>query len=98
MKYTKIRTQRGVYDHENAIKLWMVRWIWKYVKESVNSDGTINYTDIKSDSTQTTKEKNLGEFYFNKTSIEHDQMQVANVLNIGRMLLDKMEKMAYRLE
>ena len=33
------------------------------VAESVNLDGTINYTDIKSDLTQSTKEKNLGFFY-----------------------------------
>ena len=36
------------------------------VAESVNLDGTINYTDIKSDLTQSTKEKNLG-FFFSKT-------------------------------
>ena len=40
------------------------------VAESVNLDGTINYTDIKSDLTQTTKEKNLG-FFYSKTP-EHD--------------------------
>ena len=33
------------------------------VAESVNPNGTINYTDIRSDLTQTTKEKNLGFFY-----------------------------------
>ena len=37
------------------------------VAESVNLDGTINYTDIKSDLTQTTKEKNIG-FFYNKTA------------------------------
>jgi len=36
------------------------------VAESVNLDGTINYRDIKSDLTQTTKEKNLG-FFYSKT-------------------------------
>jgi hypothetical protein len=40
------------------------------VAESVNLDGTINYTDIKSDLTQSTKEKNLG-FFYSKTP-EHD--------------------------
>ena len=40
------------------------------VAESVNLDGTINYTDIKSDLTQSTKEKNLG-FFYSKTA-EHD--------------------------
>ena len=40
------------------------------VAESVNLDGTINYTDIKSDLTQTTKEKNIG-FFYSKTA-EHD--------------------------
>ena len=40
------------------------------VAESVNLDGTINYTNIKSDLTQTTKEKNLG-FFYSKTP-EHD--------------------------
>jgi len=40
------------------------------VAESVNLDGTINYTDIQSDLTQTTKEKNFG-FFYNKTSA-HD--------------------------
>ena len=40
------------------------------VAESVNLDGTINYTDIKSDLTQTTKEKNMG-FFYSKTP-EHD--------------------------
>ena len=39
------------------------------VAESVNIDGTINYTDIKSDLTQTTKEKNIG-FYYNKSGEE----------------------------
>ena len=33
------------------------------VAESVNLDGTINYTNIKSDLTQSTKEKNIGFFY-----------------------------------
>ena len=33
------------------------------VAESVNLDGTINYTDIQSNLKQTTKEKNLGFFY-----------------------------------
>ena len=37
------------------------------VAESVNLDGTINYTDIKSNLTQSTKEKNIG-FYYNKSS------------------------------
>ena len=36
------------------------------VAESVNLDGTINYTDINSDLTQGTKEKNIG-FYYNKS-------------------------------
>jgi hypothetical protein len=40
------------------------------VAESVNLDGTINYTDIKSDLAQSTKEKNLG-FFYSKTP-EHD--------------------------
>ena len=40
------------------------------VAESVNLDGTINYTDIKSDLTQSTKEKNMG-FFYSKTP-EHD--------------------------
>ena len=40
------------------------------VAESVNLDGTINYTNINSDLTQATKEKNLG-FYYSKTP-EHD--------------------------
>jgi len=40
------------------------------VAESVNLDGTINYTNFQSDLTQTTKEKNLG-FFYNKTS-DHD--------------------------
>jgi hypothetical protein len=40
------------------------------VAESVNLDGTINHTKIKSDLTQNTKEKNIG-FYFAKTP-EHD--------------------------
>jgi subtilisin family serine protease len=39
------------------------------VAESVNLDGTINYTDINSDLTQSTKEKNIG-FYFNKSGEE----------------------------
>jgi hypothetical protein len=33
------------------------------VAESVNLDGTINYTNINSDLTQSKKEKNLGFFY-----------------------------------
>ncbi len=40
------------------------------VAESVNLDGTINYTDITSNLTQSTKEKNLG-FFYSKTP-EHD--------------------------
>jgi hypothetical protein len=36
------------------------------VAESVNLDGTINYTNIRSDLTQSTKEKNIG-FYLNHT-------------------------------
>ena len=40
------------------------------VAESVNLDGTINYTNIKSDLTQSTKEKNIG-FFYSKTP-EHD--------------------------
>jgi hypothetical protein len=36
------------------------------VAESVNLDGTINYETIRSDLTQSTKEKNIG-FYFNHT-------------------------------
>ena len=40
------------------------------VAESVNLDGTINYTNINSDLTQTTKEKNIGFFYSKKA--EHD--------------------------
>jgi len=36
------------------------------VAESVNLDGTINYTNITSDLTQSTKEKNIG-FYLNHT-------------------------------
>ena len=40
------------------------------VAESVNLDGTINYTNFRSDLTQTTKEKNLG-FFYNKTA-DHD--------------------------
>ena len=36
------------------------------VAESVNLDGTINYTTINSDLAQSTKEKNIG-FYFNHT-------------------------------
>ena len=39
------------------------------VAESVNLDGTINYTDINSDLTQDTKEKNIG-FYYNKSGEE----------------------------
>ena len=39
------------------------------VAESVNLDGTINYTDINSDLTQGTKEKNIG-FYYNKSGDE----------------------------
>ena len=39
------------------------------VAESVNLDGTINYTDINSDLTQGTKEKNIG-FYYNKSGEE----------------------------
>jgi hypothetical protein len=35
------------------------------VAESVNLDGTINYTNINSDLTQETKEKNIG-FFFSK--------------------------------
>lgn len=37
------------------------------VAESVNLDGTINYTNINSDLTQGTKEKNIG-FFYSKTS------------------------------
>ena len=40
------------------------------VAESVNLDGTINYTNINSDLTQGTKEKNFG-FFYSKTP-EHD--------------------------
>jgi hypothetical protein len=40
------------------------------VAESVNLDGTINYKNIQSDLTQSTKEKNLG-FFYSKTP-EHD--------------------------
>ena len=40
------------------------------VAESVNLDGTINYTNFSSDLTQSTKEKNLG-FFYSKTP-EHD--------------------------
>ena len=40
------------------------------VAESVNLDGTLNYTNFTSDLTQTTKEKNLG-FFYSKTP-EHD--------------------------
>jgi len=36
------------------------------VAESVNLDGTINYTDINSDLTQSTKEKNIGFYYSHK--------------------------------
>jgi hypothetical protein len=39
------------------------------VAESVNLDGTINYTDINSDLAQDTKEKNIG-FYYNKAGEE----------------------------
>ena len=39
------------------------------VAESVNLDGTINYTNIKSDLAQGTKEKNIG-FYYNKSGEE----------------------------
>ena len=39
------------------------------VAESVNIDGTINYTNINSDLTQRTKEKNIG-FYYNKTGAD----------------------------
>jgi len=39
------------------------------VAESVNLDGTINYTDINSDLAQGTKEKNIG-FYYNKSGEE----------------------------
>ena len=39
------------------------------VAESVNIDGTINYTDIKSNLAQGTKEKNIG-FYYNKAGEE----------------------------
>ena len=39
------------------------------VAESVNLDGTINYTDINSNLTQGTKEKNIG-FYYNKSGEE----------------------------
>ena len=39
------------------------------VAESVNLDGTINYTDINSNLTQSTKEKNIG-FYYNKSGEE----------------------------
>jgi subtilisin family serine protease len=39
------------------------------VAESVNLDGTINYTDIKSNLVQGTKEKNIG-FYYNKAGEE----------------------------
>jgi hypothetical protein len=40
------------------------------VAESVNLDGTINYTDISSNLKQSTKEKNLG-FFYSKTP-DHD--------------------------
>jgi len=40
------------------------------VAESVNLDGTINYTDINSDLAQGTKEKNIG-FFYNKAG-EHE--------------------------
>ena len=39
------------------------------VAESVNLDGTINYTGINSNLTQSTKEKNIG-FYYNKSGEE----------------------------
>ena len=39
------------------------------VAESVNLDGTINYTDINSNLTQGTKEKNIG-FFYNKAPAE----------------------------
>jgi len=39
------------------------------VAESVNLDGTINYTNINSDLAQGTKEKNIG-FYYNKSGEE----------------------------
>jgi hypothetical protein len=39
------------------------------VAESVNLDGTINYTNIKSDLAQGTKEKNIG-FYYKKSGEE----------------------------
>jgi len=39
------------------------------VAESVNLDGTINYTNINSDLTQGTKEKNIG-FFYSKTPAE----------------------------
>jgi len=39
------------------------------VAESVNLDGTINYTDINSNLTQGTKEKNIG-FYYSKSGEE----------------------------
>ena len=39
------------------------------VAESVNLDGTINYTNINSDLTQNTKEKNIG-FFFSKAPAE----------------------------
>jgi subtilisin family serine protease len=39
------------------------------VAESVNLDGTINYTDINSNLAQSTKEKNIG-FYYNKSGEE----------------------------
>ena len=39
------------------------------VAESVNLDGTINYTDINSNLTQGTKEKNIG-FYYNKSGAD----------------------------
>ena len=42
------------------------------VAESVNLDGTINYTNINSDLTQSTKEKNFGFFYSKKPENELD--------------------------
>ena len=42
------------------------------VAESVNLDGTINYTNIASDLTQTTMEKNIGFFYSHNAKHETD--------------------------
>jgi hypothetical protein len=42
------------------------------VAESVNLDGTINYTNINTDLTQTHKEKNIGFFYNHKSKHEMD--------------------------